>query len=484
MRVLKSKVALLSLVVAGAFASTTATAATMTLAATCPATPLASFAIELPLAVATAYAGGPDTVVSVLGFGVAVNDFRYIRYDLSPGAKFAVTVLPGSLVVAGGNVPSVVQGGQAGDSYVLFQFNVPAAIPATNTATLTIPVSSVTLPVGSATQTIAYSLHETAVSGAGTSPSNTTRLSNLGPCAIYSFTKSYNFAIANVNEVVDAASGFKRLVSGNTTDTVLDLGGSITLGLIAVPPTKAPTGVAVTMSDLFTAATTLTVTSDNPAGLAAVASAANYGTSATVCTTPVPTVFLATATARTAAGATFNPGATVNPNATVHGQFLCATIDGVTTIPAQNVKATLVPGAGSGVGTTPIMIANNITTITQNGAVLQSPWFSINPAVVSFFFLTNTSSLDMAYTTTVYCENLNTCTPGTGGTGTILAGKSLRVDAAGAGGILASTSGPTRASVLFNIVGATGSVQADLVTVNPTTGNQTTSSHLVRPGTN
>ena len=68
--------------------------------------------------------------------------------------------------------------------------------------------------------------------------------------------------------------------------------------------------------------------------------------------------------------------------------------------------------------------------------------------------------------------------------GTIPAGKSVRVDATGAAGILASTSGPTRASVLFNIVGATGSVQGDLVAVNPSTGNQTTSSHLIRPGTN
>ena len=274
--------------------------------------------------------------------------------------------------------------------------------------------------------------------------------------------------------------GFKKFV--DAPDTVLDIGSTITLKLVAIPPLRASTGATVTMGDLFATGTTIVVTSSDAAGFGALPTAGNFWESlaAGTCTA---TVGAPLATGRTATTATF-PVVATTPAADVDTKRLCGLVNGTTIIPPQNLTARLVPGAGSGVGVTPIAIANNVTTITQNGAQLQSPWFSINPAVASFFLLTNTSSLDMPYTSTVYCENLNTCTPGIGATGTIPAGKSIRVDATGAAGVLASVSGPTRASVLFNIVGATGSVQGDLVTVNPNGANQTTSSHLIRPGTN
>ena len=407
-----------------------------------------------------------------------------MRFDLAPGAKWGTPVIAANLVnlapAAAFASTTVVQGGTTADSYVVFEVEGTAGTGNTSAQTMTFTFTNIILPAASAvTQTVAYSLHETAVSASGTSPTNATRLSNQGPCALAEFVKSYDFAIANVNETVDAVSGFKKFATA--PDTVLDIGGAITLKLIALPPLVAATNTTVTLPNLFAAGTTISVTSSDAAGFGALGTAGKFWESAALCTA---TIGAPLATARTANTATFPVVATPGPAADVDTKFLCGVVDGVTIIPPQNLTARLIPGVGSGVGVTPIAIANNVTTITQNGAVLQSPWFSVNPAVASFFFLTNTSSLDMAYTSTIYCENLNNCTPGVGATGNIPAGKSIRVDATGAAGVLASTSGPTRASVVFAIVGATGSVQGDLVTVNPNGANQTTSSHLIRPGTN
>jgi hypothetical protein len=481
MRVLKSKVALLSLVVAGAFASTTATAAPLVLAATCPAA-LAKFAIELPPAAAAPFVVPPaDTVQAPLGFGVAGGQRRFVRYDLAPGAKFGVALTSAALTAGTAFASTtLVQGGLVGDAYVVFEVEGTAVTGNVSTNVLSLAPGTITLPAASsATQTIAYSLHETAISASGVTASNATRLSNVGPCAIAEFVKSYDFTIANVNETVDAVAGFKKFTTA--PDTALDIGGAITLGLVAAPPLVAATGVAVTLPNLFAAGTTIVVTSSDAAGFGALGTAGKFWESGAVCNA---TIGAPLATARTANSATFPVVATPGPNADVNTKFLCGVVDGTTIIPPQNLKAALVPGAGSGVGTAAINISNNVTTIVQNGAQLQSPWFSINPAVAAFFFLTNTSTLDMGYTSTIYCENGNTCTPGTGATGTIPAGKSVRVDVTGAAGVLASVSGPTRASVLFNIVGATGSVQGDLVVVNAANANQTTSSHMIRPGTN
>ncbi len=483
MRVLKSKVALLSLAVAGAFVSANAVAAPLVLAATCPAA-LVNFSVELPPAAAVGFVvPAADTVQAPLGFGVAGGQRRFVRYDLAPTAKFGVgltsTALTASTAFAS---TTLVQGGAIGDTYVVFEVEGTAVTGNVASNILSFAPGTITLPASStATQTVAYSLHETAVSGSGTTPSNVTRLSNVGPCAIVAFVKSFDFAISNINETSAATQQFRRFSTG-AVNNLLDIGGAITLRLATTPTPilVAATSVTVTLPNLFAAGTTLVATSDNAAGLAAIPSAGAYWTSATVCTATVGTV----ATARTAAGATFAVTATPGPTATEDTRFLCGQVDGVTVIPPQNVKVTLVPGAGSGVGVTPIALTNNQATITQDGATLQSPWFSVNPAVSSFFFFTNTSSLDMAYATTIYCENANTCTPGTGATGSIPAGKSLRIDATGAAGVLASVSGPTRASVVFAIVGARTAVQGDLVVVNAANANQTTSSHLISPGTN
>ncbi len=482
MRVLKSKVAILSLAVAGVFAAANASAATLTLATACPASSI-KLAKELPPA-AAATVGAAEAVVATLGFGVAGGQRRFVRFDLTPGAKWGTAITGANLVnlapAAAFASTTVVQGGTTADQYVVFEVEGTAVTGNTSAQTMTLTFTNIIMPAGAvATQSISYSLHETAVSASGTVPTNTTRLSNQGPCALAEAVDSYLFTIANVNETVDAVAGFKKFTTA--PDTALDIGGAITLKLVPVPPLVAATNVAVTLPNLFAAGTTIVVTSDNAAGFGALATAGKFWESGAVCTT---TIGAPLATARTANSVTFPVVATPGPAADVDTKFLCGVVDGVTIIPPQNLKASLVPGAGSGAGTTPIAISNNVATIVQNGAVLQSPWFSVNPAVASFFFLTNTSSLDMAYTTTIYCENGNTCTPGTGATGSIPAGKSVRVDATGAAGMLASTSGPTRASVVFNIVGATGSVQGDLVTVNAANANQTTSSHLIRPGTN
>ena len=90
MRVFKSKVALLSLAVAGVFASANASAATLTLAATCPASSI-KLAVELPPA-AAATVGTAEAVVATLGFGVAGGQRRFVRFELAPGAKFGTAI--------------------------------------------------------------------------------------------------------------------------------------------------------------------------------------------------------------------------------------------------------------------------------------------------------------------------------------------------------------------------------------------------------
>jgi hypothetical protein len=509
MRVLKSKVALLSLAVAGAIVSTAASAANIDLSSSTCSNAAKLYASELPPAAAVAItlnSAAGDTASATLGFGVSPGQFRYVRYDLVGGSKWALP-LTSAMLVAGGavSVPpanvTVVAGGTVADSYVVYQFTVAAgqSLAASDIVTLSPAAAPVSLVAGTnTTQALRYQLHETAISAQGVTPSSTTLLSTAS-CNVATFRTSLDFSIASNTETVDAGSGLKRLQQGGGLNNTLDVGGAVVLTTLLTPSARlvASTGIAVTVADLISTTTsTLNIKSDDPAGLATITGAAKVFVNAGACptvtsgTTVPPTATATTPAANTfttAAGATFSPLSFTGTIADINGKNLCAYVDGNTVIPVQKLSVTLTPGGGSAVGSTPIVLSA-VTNITQNSVALQSPWFSINPAVSSRFFLTNTSSADMPFTAKVYCEVGNTCTAGTAGTTTginvIPANSSLTVEATGAAGVLATVSGNTRASVVFTVIGASTAVQGALVTVNPNAANQTFTANLIRPGSN
>jgi hypothetical protein len=77
-----------------------------------------TYASERIVAGASLNAG---SLTHLLGFGVSLGQDRYIRYELTNGT-FAAAVLPGDLDVDGGNADvAVVQGGNAGQNFVIFQ---------------------------------------------------------------------------------------------------------------------------------------------------------------------------------------------------------------------------------------------------------------------------------------------------------------------------------------------------------------------------
>lgn len=135
----------------------------------------------------TAAVSGPSTLAPVTlaaGFGVSVAQTEYFRYDLT-GATFNYTVSGASLVdtTTPANLATAVavQGGLPGDAYVVFQVTAGGAgIQGTDQLTLTLG----SLNTLSSTRQITYSVHGTAGSAAGPTPSNVSRVYLAAPVTL------------------------------------------------------------------------------------------------------------------------------------------------------------------------------------------------------------------------------------------------------------------------------------------------------------
>ncbi len=124
------------------------------------------------------------------GFGVTATQIRIIRFDLGGGAKFGVPVGSGNLadVTTPAGIASVttVQGGQAGDNFVVMEVKAGAVVGVLPTDTLSFLVEAMPQSTG-AMPTIIYSQHGDAASAQGQVPLNTALIFSNGPISLSTF---------------------------------------------------------------------------------------------------------------------------------------------------------------------------------------------------------------------------------------------------------------------------------------------------------
>jgi hypothetical protein len=428
------------------------------------------FAKELDYSAATGTTiSGGDVVTTKLGFGVSTGQNRYVRFDFANAAISGT--LDGSELtgLSGGSTVTVVQGGQDGDSYVIYQITSGAGDAATETLTFDInATSTLDVPSNSNTPTVTYGLYETAVNAVNKS---TALYSANG--TLFTFASGLKWNVTTDNNVADVANGFKKFDASTTAITgsnQVALVGTIDYGVNASVKT-ADGATDVTLADLLTAAK-LTVAGDF------TAAASTHGlyvdqTGAGTCAT-------------TSTDFTLNSGKTsgtiTNLGTTAHTYDVCYKVTGSTVIPAETITAAMTPTAAAG-ATVANVAAATLGTITHNGTELEAPWFSLASGYISRFVLTNNYSADASYTATVTLENGKTCTAGSGQSGTIVAGTTLVIDASTICSAITGGDGSQRASVSFTIAAPNDTIQGVYNIVNPTTGSISVS-NLVRPGTN
>jgi len=453
------------------------------------------YASELKLTAPLLVGGVNVTTTAILGFGLSTAQDRYIRYDLVGGATFAVAVLPGDLVVTT-STPAVVQGGQIGDAYVVFQITSTSNVPATGTSVFTPQAASISIPTAT-TQTIRYTLHETAVSAQGTVSGglnvNNGRLIDK-TANLLTFSKVLGFTMGGSNpETAAATTGFAKLCAptpntglpgtagcaASSTDQIAIAGTIATYQLLNLTTLDA-TSTPITALNTVIASATVTATTD----------AGTFQTAGTAGFTALTPNCLALGT-----GGALNAGKTIATYTlpVTAGQFgfgasgqtsLCYGVDGVTALIAQKFTGSFNPVYTAGYTGAATVSAGQIGEIVRDGSELQSPWFTLGgpgSAYISRFFLTNTAAAAVTCTVKLLTETGNVLTP-VATSVTIPANGQLAVlgtDIAASAGV---TTVANRGAAIFLCPAPSTTIQGRYVVTH--SSGAVDSGTLLRPGTN
>ncbi|MBL8510786.1 MAG: hypothetical protein JNM52_03990 [Betaproteobacteria bacterium] len=497
MRVMKSKITLLSLAISGLFAASAAHAVVNLV----PATPTGAVQIASESTVSSTApitltnTGNIFDTMATLGFGVSGGQDRYVRFDLNNGAKWGAAIVAGNLVdmTTGANIANVTvsQGGTTNDSYVVFQITAAAGgIPQADVLLFT--PTSITVSSNSSVS-ITYGLHETAVSAAGPTPSNASLLATKSG-GIITFTPAVNITFGSVlTETAAATTSFRYFCSGvagqpgtagcaSTTTDVDAIVGRITTYALNAGVLANNGGAIANLAVINTAATAVTLTGDFSAASALTANTGAYVDGTTGCTnTPLAGTSAVINSARTVA--TYTLGNVAFGGTT----YLCYRINGTGTppVPASNYTAAYVPVGQTGYSPQNVNygVSGVVGSIVRDGVELQSPWFSTNSTqYVTRFFLTNTGSTAASCTVSAFGETGNTLTTGTAVASgvTIPANGQLAVlatDVVSAG----STAG--RAAARFVCAAPSVNIQGTYVITHLANGS-VSNTPLLRPGTN
>ncbi len=484
MKVSMNKVTLVSAAVAALFASAAQAQLAMTVSG---ANGTAIYASEARTPVTIINFAG-TVATSLLGFGVASLNDRYIRFDLT-NATFANAVLAGYLVnsVAFLNT-AVVQGGAVGDNYVIFQVTGAATgHAASEVLTLTL-VGNLSV-AAIANVGLTYSLHETAVSANGPGPaSNVTRLYNTtGQLVRFAPAVTITSTPVGVGmtETVAATQNFLQFCSGaaqvpgtaGCVSTSTDLRGIIgniaTYKLATVIPLDVATNAAVANLAVVAGATSsVTISGD----LSAAATAVQTGD---VAGAPACSAAAGTTVGLSATAANF----TIGNTAYATTNTLCAIANGTGGLAAQSFTGSYKrEAAAAPYATTGTTALGTTGQWVRDGAELQSPWFSFGGTrYVSRFFFMNTGSTAAACTATVLTEAGNTVTAGTlAGGFSVPANGQLAVLATD---IAASATVAGRAAVRIACLAPSTNIQGRYVITDSVSG-ALDSGTMLRPGTN
>lgn len=508
MKVMKSKITLLSLAIGSLFAASAAHAVVNLI----PATPTGSVAyaseIKFPLVApglpntgtSVTTPAGPFDVTFALGFGASNGDTRFVRFDLSNGATWGTALVNGNLAdnmamsanLTAGNI-TVVSGGGAAQSFVVYQINI-TGVGLLQTAQLNFAPPSISPASTSAPVAITYRLFETGtLAAAQTSPlaTATGNMITFSPGVLFSFgtpqaetiaatTGFTKFCAPNPNTNVPGTAGCAASTStdlnaliGTITsyknDTNVRDATSAALGANVVTPINgltATTGTAVTVAGNFAGVTAVYyIDAMAPAACTSAGSTAGTFTS-------------------TLATFTFGTSSLVGANV----RSLCATVNGTTSLAAQTFTGTYTPVAGSAAYTAPAPTTAAVGTWVRDGVELQSPWFNFaSTAYISRFFLTNTGATAAICTPVAFGEAGNVLTLGQFGNSSAAGTNTVTIPANGqlqilSTDIVASASVASRAAVRFTCAAPSSDIQGRYVVTH--SSGAVDSATLLRPGTN
>jgi hypothetical protein len=411
-----------------------------------------------------------QTITTKLGFGVSGSQDRYIRVDLG-GAKLAAAAAGTNVVnsVAFAN-STVVQGGAAGDSYVIYQITAaPAGHAQTETVTITLPSINVTNGNASSV-TGTYALYETAVAAVNNA-AGTSLYSNNG--ALLKFASGLAWSLTTNNTTASVEKSFKEFTAATTTGATPVTANTKTarIGYInydVATPVLNTAGVQVTLANLVTAATKAVFTGDFGAVGAVGMSTDDCGTIAIDLTGALNTAKNSTE---------------VVLGTTAANWALCYEVNGTDSVPAQTINAALDVTAATA-ATTQDVAAAAIGTIDRDGTELQAPFVTIHPDYLSRMVLTSQHTADAAVEFSVIAEDGVTCT-GLVSAATLKAGKQLILNAKD---ICPALSTGTRFAIKAIIAAPNNKISGvyNVMNYDMTTGktNSLISYPLLRPGTN
>ena len=414
-----------------------------------------TFAAELVPA-----AGATVTVPNVralLGFGVSNGQDRYIRYDLT-GAKFAGALTNANLQAdgldcststgnAGTATETLVQGGAANATSVIFQITATAnaGLSSTQNTCLSLGTATLTSATGA---TLRYSLYA--------NPSDAVNGTSSGRLAtasgsIASTTPAFLFGVTTNTTLVDVTTSYKRFVSdvgaSPTATTIGEIGMNVATGVLNL------SGSQVSVSDLISNANASVTGADfSAAGNTGVF----FSVSANCASSPATTVAgtLVSSTVRNLNGL---------GSSAVDGR-VCFVATGATTQPAIpeqtfTVSLDVTPAAGA---TTSDIGASTLGTFDRNGTVLKAPLMAGAAGQSTWIQVVNTSSTAAPWTVNCYGASGSL---GSGASGTLASGQT--------GKLFANTLGCAAGTNAVEIIvsAPTGNVVGTLVRQSTTTGD-------------
>lgn len=388
-----------------------------------------TFASELNYAATTGTPiSGLTSVKTKLGFGVSSGQTRFIRIDLN-GAKLAVgAATAGANAAAGGSVANtladgttanafgnvaVVQGGNIGDTYVIYQVTGGTnGHAATDITTIVLPSLNVTNGNASAVN-VTYALYADAVAAANQTAGQT--LSTQAG-ALFQFGTGVKFKVTTKTATATVADKYQKFGGSYGPVEVGQFDYGVVTGV------SDATGAQVGLASLVGANTKVAFTGDFTFTQSAT-TAANLRLGDTgTCLNPVALTSIAT----NMLSASYTLGTTpINKS-------LCVTNDTVTNttpvaLTAQTFSVDFNP-VNSSVGTGSTVTdpaATTLGAIARDGTTLTAPFVTIHPDYLSRVVLNSSYGADAAVTASVTAENGVTCT--TSGYSTTLKAKSQLV---------------------------------------------------------
>lgn len=400
-----------------------------------------------------------------IGFGVSNGQTRYIRVDYANATLDAAHGAVGGTDIEINNNGAadsfaVVQGGQIGDNYVIYQ--VTAAADHAASASVDVKVPDLRVTSTASAVNVTYSLHETAVSAVAGSAGASKLYTKSQD--IVTFATGLKFTVDTTpTTTASVEQSFLKFKTGGgyINDTTAKL-GSITFGVDATVLEHDGSGVDI--ADLLAATgTKIVLTGDtgipfganDAAKKASVYIAADADCAAGTASTTVPT----------ATGASFTTDLNVY---TTRG--ICYVVNGTSAISASTYSVRVDVAAATGTSTASIA-DKAIGSIVRDGTELQAPFATIYAGTGNRAVLTSLHSSDAVVTASAITEDGVTCNTGTT-TFNLKSGKQLFINASD---VCPTLSAGTRFALKFIIAAPNNKISGvyNSYTYDATTGKVT-----------